>query len=140
MCIFSESKDPDAYLANPLSCYVGNSDNALWNFLEDAFMNDEIEEVIIDLIAPLAAEIIYSLLVPEQLFKPVRTIRGLLRGVHSFFAAFHYTLRLIITAYCFFIVPLSSFWMPSVLLSILLKVSTRNISISRVNRGLLLDR
>lgn len=35
-------------------------------------MNDEIEEVIIDLIAPLAAEIIYSLLVPEQLFKPVR--------------------------------------------------------------------
>ena len=96
--IFSESKDPDAYLANPLSCYVGNSDNALWNFLEDAFMNDEIEDVIIDLIAPLAAEIIYSLLVPEQLFKPVRTIRGLLRGAHSF-ASFHDILRLIISLF-----------------------------------------
>lgn len=140
MYIFSESKDPDAYLANPLSCYVGNSDNALWNFLEDAFMNDEIEEVIIDLIAPLAAEIIYSLLVPEQLFKPVRTIRGLLRGAHSF-ASFHDTLRLTITLYCFSNVPLSSFWMPSVLLSILLKVSTLHVMqyhlyFSEVNRSL----
>lgn len=55
------SQDPDTFLADPLRCYVGDPENALWNFIEGAFLGDQIEEVIIDLVAPLGAEIIYSL-------------------------------------------------------------------------------
>ena len=67
-------QDPSEYLANPLRCYIGDGTGQLWGFIEDAFTGNQILDVIKNLIAPLAAQIITDILVPTHLFQPVRFV------------------------------------------------------------------
>ena len=68
-------QDPSAFLQNPLRCYFGDGNGALWNFIENGFTGDEVLNIIRNLVAPIGARAITDLLVPRALMKVVRALR-----------------------------------------------------------------